>query len=410
MISARSFALAAIVGLLLGGCSGNGMTSTNPQTPASNGGVSEPGAMNAANSVFVGDVKSTNNKAAALFSVLGQAVNSDDVANGNASQEKPGKTVRGDDVASDFSHGVCRDGREFIVTENSTGTPIQTESKYFFDKGCTQLARDVVRTWTAGATAGSETVRKTASDYALHNTTPISVKNSTLNYTNGTFTKLGYTDFADGFVLEANNLLKIGTTKSISSDLEMVMQPASGSVNSYCTDSAGFNEIAIAKLDKEFGWSGGAFGSPTNTRTQNSAHSATWSSTHTGTAYSGASGALSIATGSANSSCPIATPNYTLSGGTSDGTYTIPITVTFDDGIISDLSISNATLHNGDTLNVATNVHALPASANFINGTITSGSTTVATFNVNAFGHGVLTVTKTGAQFVIVDWHVVNNG
>lgn len=409
MISARSFALAAIVGLLLGGCSGNGLTSTNPQPPASNAGVSEPGTMNAANSVFVGDVKSVNNKAAALFSVLGQAVDSDDVANGNASQGKSGKTIH-DDAVSDFGGGVCHNGREFIVTKNSTGTPIQTESKYFFDKGCTELARDAVRTWTAGGSAGSETVMKTASDYALGNSTPISVKNSTLNYANGAFNNLGYTEFTDGFVLEANSQLKIGTTKSISSNLEMVMQPASGSnVNDYCTDSAGFNEIPVAKLDKEFGWSGGAFGSPTmNTRTQDSAQSATWTSTHTGTAYSGASGALSIATGSPNGSCPIATPNYTLAGGTSDGTYTIPITVTFDDGVIRDLTISNATLHNGDTLNVATNVQALPASADFIHGTIASGSTTVATFNVNAFGHGILTVTKTGNQFVIVDWHVVN--
>jgi hypothetical protein len=409
MKSARSFALAAAIGLLLGGCSGNGVTPPNPQAPVSTNAGTNAGAMNAANGVILDAKSITNKKVAGAFSVLGQAISNDQGANDNARQSK-NDNDKGDAAVPDVrGSGVCRHGFEFIVTDNDAGDPVSTEGKYFYDKACTELARDVVRTWMPGVNAGSETVLRTASDYALHDSTATSIRTGTLNYSNATFDKLGFTVFGPGFDLESSNQTKIGTTKSISSDQEMVMQPAaSGSnVNTYCTDSAGFNEIPVAKLNEEFGWAGGAFGNPQNTRTQLSSDSATWSSTHTGTAYSGASGALSISVGSPNSACPITKPDYTLSGGTSDGNYTIPLTVTFEDGVIRDLTVTNASLHNGDSLNVTTNTSALPTSPNFINGIIASGSTTLATFNVNAFGNGVLTVTKTGNQFVIDDWHVV---
>ncbi|MBV8147625.1 MAG: hypothetical protein JO092_00875 [Candidatus Eremiobacteraeota bacterium] len=382
------------------------MTSPNPQTPVSTS-AGETAATNLADGVSLDSKTNTNKRLAGVFSVLGQAINNDQGANDNAKQDKEDKKTA--DAADVRGSGVCHNGFEFIVTYNDAGDPVSTEAKYFYDKACTELARDALRTWVPGASSGSETVTRTASDYALHNSTPISVRDGTLNYSNATFDKLGYTEFGPGFDLEASSQLKIGTTKSISSDLEMVMEPAaSGSnVNDYCTDSAGFNTIPVAKLNEEFGWSGGALGSPVNTRTQLSRDSATWSSVHTGTAFEGASGALSINVGSPNTACPIAAPDYTLVGGTSEGNYTIPITVTFERGVIADLTVTDASLHNGDTLNVSTNKNVLPASVNFINGKVTSGAATVATFNVNAFGHGVLTVTKTGNQYVIIDWHVV---
>jgi hypothetical protein len=412
MKSARSFALAAAVGLILGGCGGNGIPSPNPQAPVSTNAGASAGPMSAADGTVV-DAKSISNKqAAGVFTVLGQAIENDQGANDNARQgDNNDLTVEGPSDAADArGTGTCRNGFEFFITYNDAGRPASTEAKYFYDRSCKQLSRDVLRTWAQNAgTPGTETVTRTASDYALNNSTAISVRNSTLDYAAGTYDKLGYTEFGPGFDLQASSQLKIGTTKSISSDLEMVMEPAaSGSrVNDYCTDSAGFNQVPVAKLDKEFGWSGGAFGTPANTRRQLSGDSATWSSTHTGTAYSGASGALSIGTGSPNTACPITAADYTLAGGTADGTYTIPLTVTFERGVIVDLTVTNARLRNGDTLNVWTNRSVLPAAPDFINGKVASGSTTVATFSVNAFGHGVLTETKTGNQYEIIDWHVV---
>jgi hypothetical protein len=407
MNSARSFALAAAVGLLIGGCSGNNMTSPNPQAPVSNGAGVSAGPMSAANGMVLDAKSITNKHLASVFSVLGQAISNDQGGNDNAPQAKNDNDKDFAVVADGRGNGACRNGFEFIVTDNDAGNPISTEAKYFYNQACTELARDVLRTWMPGANAGTETVLKTATDYAPNNSSPISVRTSTLNYSNATFNKLGYTDFGPGFDLQSSSQLKIGTSKSISSDQAMVMEPSSNNVNNYCTDSAGFNEIPVAKLNEEFGWSGGAFGNPQNTRTQLAPDSATWSSTHTGTAYSGASGALSISVGSPNTGCPITTPEFTLSGGTSNGVYTIPLTVTFIRGVISDLTVSNASLHNGDTLNVTTNTNLLPSSSNFINGRVSSGSTTLATFSVNAFGNGTLTVTKTGNQFVIVAWHLV---
>jgi hypothetical protein len=411
MKSARSFAFVASVGLLLGGCSGNGTTSPNPQAPVSTNTGITAGPMNETNGPVLDAKNTTNKRIAGVFTVLGQAINNDQSANDNAKQDSEDTTTAHDTAIASGrgGTGVCRNGFEFNVNYNDTGNPVSTEAKYFFNRACTELARDVVRTWMPGASAGSETVLRTATNYAVNDATPIAVRTSTLNYSNGSFDKLGYTYFSPGFHLESSNQLKIGTTKSISSDFEMVMEPAaSGSnVNEYCTDSAGFNEIPVVKLNEEFGWSGGAFGSPVNTRTQLAKHEATWVSTHTGTAYSGAVGALSINAGSANSTCPITAPLYTLVGGTSNGTYTIPVTVTFDRGVIRNLTVTNASLRNGDTLNVSTNTNLLPTAPDFIRGTITSGSTTVATFDVNAFGQGILTVTKTGNQFVISDWHVI---
>ena len=170
-------------------------------------------------------------------------------------------------------------------------------------------------------------------------------------------------------------------------------------------DSSGFNDTGIAKLNETFGWQGGVLSG--GSRTVNSDNSVTWTATHAGTTFKGAIGALSIATGTQNTACPIATPMFTLAGGTSTGTYSIPVVATYLHGMLESLTITNATLSNGTTLSVATNSALPPSSAGYITGTIGRGTTQIATFAVDAFGDGTLTLTATGAQYVITDWHVV---
>jgi hypothetical protein len=75
--------------------------------------------------------------------------------------------------------------------------------------------------------------------------------------------------------------------------------------------------------------------------------------------------------------------------------------------MLESLTITNATLSDGDTLTVSTNASEPPQSAEFITGVVSNGTTQVATFAVNSFGDGTLAVTKTGAQYVITDWHVI---
>jgi hypothetical protein len=89
------------------------------------------------------------------------------------------------------------------------------------------------------------------------------------------------------------------------------------------------------------------------------------------------------------------------------GTYNLPVSATFNHGILTNLTIQNAALANGDTLNVQTNSGVLPTDEHFISGTLAKNGAQIATFNVNAFGDGVLVVASSGKQYQIEDWHVV---
>lgn len=301
-----------------------------------------------------------------------------------------------------LANGSCTNGIEYYSPDKN-GDPNSTEEQYFYDSACTELARDVVRIFSAGGS--SETVTRTETQYAIGNATPIATRTSTVSYVNGTYGSDGYPVVADGFARTATAQTTISGAKTIASDNELVMQPGSGGVNSWCGDSAGYNQTGIASLNETFGWQGGVLSG--GTRTVNGDGSVTWQATHAGTTYSGTIGALSIAAGTPNTACPITTPAYTIAGGTSGNAYSIPVSTTFLHGELVNLTVTNATLANGDTLNVSTNSGVSPTNSQFITGALTSGSTQIATFAVDCFGDGTLTVTASGAQYVIDDWHVV---
>jgi hypothetical protein len=300
-----------------------------------------------------------------------------------------------------LANGVCTNGIEFFAPDKN-GDPNSTEEQYFYDAACTELARDVVRIYTVNGT--SESVNRTDTRYALNNPTPIAVRTAAVSFANGTYGTDGYPVVADGFQRTAVAQTAISSVKTIGDDDELVMQAGSGGVNAWCGDSAGYNETGIASLNETFGWQGGVLSG--GTRTVNGDGSVTWTATHTGNAYNGAIGALSISAGTPNTACPISTPAYTLAGGTAGGSYTIPVSATFVHGELTDLTVTNASLASGNTLNVTTNSNASPANSAFITGTVSNGSTSIATFAVDAFGDGTLTVTASGVQYVITDWHV----
>jgi hypothetical protein len=303
--------------------------------------------------------------------------------------------------------GTCKNSTEFFAPDKN-GDPNSTETRYFYDTACTELARDVVRIYTSTGTS-SETVARTVNQYALGNATPIATRSDAVSLSNATFDKYGFPIAADGFDRLDSNALNLAGSKTIVSDDELVMTAATGSGTStsttYCSDSAGYNATGLAKLGETFGWQGGILTG--GTRTVNGDGSVTWVATHAGTGFKGAIGSLSIAQGVQNTKCPIATPMFTLSGGAPTGTYNIPVSVTYVSGVISNLTITNATLSNGDTLNVTTSSSVPPSSSSFIGGVVTNGTTQISTFTVDAFGDGTLTITATGAQYVITDWQVV---
>jgi hypothetical protein len=310
--------------------------------------------------------------------------------------------------AQSLALGVCvpnsGGGSYEDFSPDKNGDPNSTEQQYFYDNACAQLARDVVRIWTSTG-ASSETINRTAKIYPSGNTTPSAVRTDAVSLSNATFDQYGFPVAANGFArVDASNLQYNGTN-AIDADYELVTSPLSGSSETFCSDAAGYNPNGIPSLGETFGWQGGVLAG--GTRTVNGDGSVTWNSTHAGSTAKGAIGTLSIAIGTANTTCPISTPMFTLSGGTMQGAYSIPVVATYKAGLLTGLTISNASLANGTTLNVTTNTSVSPTSSQFISGTIANGATPIATFTVDAFGDGTLSVSSSGAQYVITDWQVV---
>jgi hypothetical protein len=305
-------------------------------------------------------------------------------------------------VRDTVANGTCNNGVEFFAPDKN-GDPNSTERIDFYDNGCTAMARDAVRIYSTSG-ANSETVQRTVSLYALNSTSPSAVRSETVNYINATFDQYGFPVLKDGFARTHTGELSINGVKTIDGDGELVLEPVSGTTSTFCSDSAGFNATGDASLNETFGWAGVM---PSGTRTLNSDGTVTWQTTHTGTTYTGAIGGLSIQAGVQNTSCPISTPMFTLAGGTAKGQYTLPVSATYNHGILTNLTIQNATLANGDALNVQTNSGVAPSDPHFISGTLAKSGSTVANFNVDAFGDGVLVVAATGKQYQIEDWHVV---
>ncbi|MDQ2679608.1 MAG: hypothetical protein M3Y21_01100 [Candidatus Eremiobacteraeota bacterium] len=369
--------------LVFAACGGGG-GSTLPTSPGGNGGGTQ-------------SVQTQSESAINAANALGTPMKNFTSYNNAISIQSTG--IKAQSIAL----GTCQNGREFFAPDKSND-PNSTEVQYFYDPGCTELARDAVRIYNE-TSSSTETANRTVKIYALGNGTPSAVRTDAVNILNATFDKYGYAIAADGFAHSAVDTLDIAGSKTIDSDHEIVMLPANANVNSFCSDSAGFNATGIASLNETFGWQGAVLSG--GSRTINSDGSVTWSATHAGSTFKGAIGSLSIATGTQNTNCPITTPMFTLSGGSVNGAYSLPISATYQAGLLSTLTITNGTLANGNTLNVTTNSSVSPTSNLFINGAVSNSGTQIATFNVDAFGDGTLTVTKSGAQYVITDWHVV---
>ena len=74
----------------------------------------------------------------------------------------------------------------------------------------------------------------------------------------------------------------------------------------------------------------------------------------------------------------------------------------FRHGQLFNLSVADGTFASGDTLDVTT-TNRQPIQ---VNGVIASGRRQLATFRSDASGNGMLTITSTGAQYVVADWIV----
>jgi hypothetical protein len=380
-----SSGFAVVVALLVAGCGGGGSSST----PMTSGG-----------STF--GTQSSSETAITTANAMGEPMTT--LANDNSATSSLQSSAR---RAQSLPLGTCQapaaGGSLAFFAPDKNGDPNSTEQQYFYDAACAQLARDVVRRVTPSSVS-AETVTSTTLLYAQGNATPIATRTESIEISNATFDSYFFPVPADGFDRSASGNLSLGTARTVASADELVMTPVSAGSEAFCGDAAGYNATGIAALGETFGWQGSTLA---GTRTVNADGSVTWNATHAGSTSKGAIGALSIAAGTPNTACPIATPMFALAGGTSLGAYTIPAVATYQSGLLIGLTITNASLANGTTLNVTTNAGVSPTSSAFISGTIASSGSTIATFAVDTFGDGSLTMSSGGTQFVILDWHVV---
>ncbi len=75
----------------------------------------------------------------------------------------------------------------------------------------------------------------------------------------------------------------------------------------------------------------------------------------------------------------------------------------FHRGQLFSLSVSNGRFADGDSLQVMT-ANGQPL---VVDGLISNERIRIASFRTDATGNGTLTITSTGAQYVIADWVVV---
>jgi hypothetical protein len=381
-----SLGLALTAALIVAGCGGGGST---PAAPSSSGSGS------GATTMSETAVSTTN--------AVGAPMNSlSDYNNATSSLQSVARSTQS--ITLNTCQTTAAGGSSEFFSPDKNGDPNSTEQQYFYDSACSSLARDIVRIWTSTGTS-SETVNRTAKIYAAGNGTAIATRTDAETLVNATFDQYGFAIPADGFARSNAGMLQYSGTNSVASDDELVIGALSGGGESFCGDSAGYNVNGIPSLGETFGWQGGVFSG--GTRVVNGDGSVTWTATHAGSTAKGAIGALSISVGTQNTACPVTTPQFTLAGGTSLGTYSIPTTATYKSGLLIGLTIANATLANGTTLSVTTNTGVSPMSNLFITGIISSAGASVATFTVDAFGDGTLTMSAGGTQYVVTDWHVV---
>ncbi len=279
------------------------------------------------------------------------------------------------------SNGSCKNGVEYTVTPGPGSNQTTYETKYFYNKSCTNLEKDVLAIATMNS-ASSETIVRTATTYNLAGLVLTTRK---ANYS--------ITGAPGNFSAVITGTVYIGTSTSAAVDFghQFTVAPQSSTVSTIAANSGRVTNDGNPHINESFGHMGVL---SDGTMTTDGSGDVTFSGAHTGTFFKGPLGALSLSS----------TPPFTVLGGTQLGTNSVSGSVEFNNlcDIVS-VSISG-TLWNGDSIVVSSS--GTPPGVS-INGTITTASGgPVATFSVDQNGDGIITFAN-GQQALIYDWHVV---
>lgn len=278
-------------------------------------------------------------------------------------------------------NGSCHNGVEYTVTVISP-TQTQYETKFFFDKACTNLARDVVALVTMNSSS-SESIVHTATNYNLAGLL-LSTRKSNFAITGapGNFSA----------VLTSDVFIGSSSNPTVLLGRQFTIAPQSSTVWTIAANSGKVVNVGNPSVNESFGHMGVL---SNGTITVDASNNVTFAGSHSGTFFKGPFGSLTLS----------ATPPFTVSGGSALGTTNVSGSVSFDPmGNLASVSITG-TLWNGDGISVTSSGGPPPAVS--VNGTITSPSgQQFASFSVDQNGDGVITYAS-GAQALIIDWHIV---
>lgn len=275
--------------------------------------------------------------------------------------------------------GTCWNGTEFSASTN--GSTQTDEVKYFYNRDCTQLARDVISVTTSGPSVSSRDIQRTVKTYNL---TGQLLATQAAHYTLQTGSNTFSTTVFD--------TLTIGTSSQPSSEYgtEWNVTQQSSMVDAIAGSDGQVDNDASISLNESLGNVGVLSNA---TWTTDSSGNVTLSEQLDRTFYKGALGGLSLMQGSP----------FTISGGSTLGTSQVQSTIVYDaSGALTSVQM-NGTLLGGNTLTVTSSGSPLS-----VNGTIADPSgKTLATYQADRYGNGTITYAGSGAQGEIVSWHFV---
>jgi hypothetical protein len=357
LVILATFALAA--------CSGGGGGSNS--TPSGN---NNNGSTSQSQSLSTQEVAQTGTEAA--FGAVEQGDDENGLYNGNLG---PLVAVR---VVQSTPDGSCHNGVEKTVTVISS-TEKKYEVKYFYDKACTILVRDVIADVVNNGSG--ETITRVAKNYA---------QNGLLLSTR--VTNFSITGSGGNFTETVTGSLTVGTSTTPAAQYgrtHTVSTPSGSNTSSITGNSGHLVNNGNPAVNQSFGHAAQLNNA---TKVTDSSGNVTFAGGRSSSFYKGPLGSLTLA-----SSSP-----FTISGGSLIGTASVQGSVTFDnDGDITAISVT-ATLLNGYTVTMSGAGNPIT-----INGTVKNASgATIATFVVDGHGNGIITYSN-GSQGIIYDWHIV---
>lgn len=296
----------------------------------------------------------------------------------------------------------CDDGVVFSDPDRYRD-PRSDETLLYYDGHCHYLARDVMRR-AASSGANSETIRESAALFFPGSSAEVGSRTETLRIAGATFGRNGPTPLRAGLELSTSSRLATADGKQTAFDSAAVMLPSQGNVTDYCQQSAGYSITGIPSLDATFGWQTAAFSEVA--RATDGHGMATWSATENGTIFQAPIGSLAVAQNAVDPACPMTAEKFSVTSATAArNPFSIPISVTFRRGLLVGVSVAHAKV-GSDTLDVTTATNRSRADDAYVRGIIKGDRTPLATFHTDGFGNGTLTITSTGAQYVMRDWIV----